>query len=62
MLGEPSICFELSVINYYIFNYIIIERVFLRTVLYAGEVNYGETAIRNVFVIVSKFVINGAFY
>ena len=32
------------------------------TVLYSGTVNYGGTAIINVYVIVSEFVIHGAFY
>ena len=36
--------------------------VFWSTVLYDSTVNYCETVIRNVYVIVSELVIHGAYY
>ena len=62
MLGEPSICFERSVRKCYIFDDILLERIFLWTVVYEGKVKYSVTEIRNLYVIVFEFVIHGAFY
>ena len=49
--------------KWYISDNILLERsVFLWKVLYYDMVKYGWTAMRNIYVIVSDFVIHGSFY